>query len=134
MVLAQAQATCQKAAHRVCPAVAEHPKLAEGLALGEVDLEGRDAPRSWRSQPNRLQPFSPVTSFHDPDTQNTKPIRFGYFFLKKSLIFFMPFVLTFLSSRTPRLSEAFFFFSSSSFRFFSARASSSSSSRSCLRE
>lgn len=54
--------------------------------------------------------------------------RLAYFFLKKSLIFFMPVVLTLLKAFTPRVWLAFFFFSSSILRFFSARASSSSSS------
>lgn len=58
----------------------------------------------------------------------------NYFFLKKSLIFFMPVVLTFFKFLTPRLSFALRFFSSSTFLFFSARASSSSSSSCRLRE
>lgn len=56
------------------------------------------------------------------------------FFLKKSLIFFMPAVFTLRRFLTPRLSLALRFFSSSSLRFFSARASSSSSSTWRLRE
>jgi len=55
--------------------------------------------------------------------------KYNYFFLKKSLIFFMPLVLTFFKFLTPLLSPAFFLLSSSScLRFFSARVSISSSS------
>lgn len=125
------------------------PAQAQGLARAEVDqaldevfheAEHEEYDESFKSfaaifymmVSQMCQPGSTIITNHTPNLpqrQISCSKKYNHFFLKKSLIFFIPLVLTFFRFLTPLLSPAFFLLSSSScLRFFSARVSISSSS------